>query len=203
MAETRARKPRADALKNRALLVEAAKEVLGKGGPNASLEAVAQRAGVGIGTLYRHFPTREDLFHTVFRQEMEDLADIADSLRDSPEPVEAIRHWLHSNVAFVETKRGMLGALSIVMTDESKRAYADLSGRVTSAVNDILAHGRAAGQVRDGGTAEDLLQTMYALCYARQPGPDWKSQVLRLLDIFVDGLAPAAQPTNGSNPARA
>lgn len=203
MAETRARKPRADALKNRALLVEAAKEVLGKGGPNASLEAVAQRAGVGIGTLYRHFPTREDLFHTVFRQEMEELADIADSLRDSPEPVEAIRHWLHSNVAFVETKRGMLGALSIVMTDESKRAYADLSGRVTSAVNDILAHGRAAGQVRDGVTAEDLLQTMYALCYARQPGPDWKSQVLRLLDIFVDGLAPAAQPTNGSNPARA
>ena len=203
MAETRARKPRADALKNRALLVEAAKEVLGKGGPNASLEAVAQRAGVGIGTLYRHFPTREDLFHTVFRQEMEELADIAASLRDSPEPVEAIRHWLHSNVAFVETKRGMLGALSIVMTDESKRAYADLSGRVTSAVNDILAHGRAAGQVRDGVTAEDLLQTMYALCYARQPGPDWKSQVLRLLDIFVDGLAPAAQPTNGSNPARA
>ena len=203
MAETRARKPRADALKNRALLVEAAKEVLGKGGPNASLEAVAQRAGVGIGTLYRHFPTREDLFHTVFRQEMEELADIADSLRDSPEPVEAIRHWLHSNVAFVETKRGMLGALSNVMTDESKRAYADLSGRVTSAVNDILAHGRAAGQVRDGVTAEDLLQTMYALCYARQPGPDWKSQVLRLLDIFVDGLAPAAQPTNGSNPARA
>jgi AcrR family transcriptional regulator len=203
LAETRARKPRADALKNRALLIDAAKEVLGKGGPNASLEAVAQRAGVGIGTLYRHFPTREDLFHTVFRQEMEELADIADSLRDSPEPVEAIRHWLHSNVAFVETKRGMLGALSIVMTDESKRAYADLSGRVTSAVNDILARGRAAGQVRDGVTAEDLLQTMYALCYARQPGPDWKSQVLRLLDIFVDGLAPAAQPTNGSNPARA
>ncbi|GGE45049.1 TetR family transcriptional regulator [Primorskyibacter flagellatus] len=203
MAETRARKPRADALKNRALLIDAAKEVLGKGGPNASLEAVAQRAGVGIGTLYRHFPTREDLFHTVFRQEMEELADIADSLRGSPDPLEAIRHWLHSNVAFVETKRGMLGALSIVMTDESKRTYADLSGRVTSAVNDILARGRASGQIRDGITAEDLLQTMYALCYARQPGPDWKSQVLRLLDIFVDGLAPTAQPTNGSNPARA
>ena len=103
-------------------------------------------------------------------------------------PVAALRTWLHANVALVETKRGMLGALSIVMTDESKATYAKLAGRVTSAVDALLARAVAAGQLREGVSAEDLLQTMYALCYAREPGPGWREQVLKLLDIFVDGL---------------
>ena len=182
------RKPRADALRNRELLIAAAKEVLGEGGPNASLEAVARRAGVGIGTLYRHFPTREDLFHAVFRRELEQLAVTAEGLEDAEDPVEAVRSWLHSNVAVVETKRGMLGALSVVMTKESMQGYAELSGRITSAIDRVLARGVEAGRIREGVTAEDLLQTMYALCYARAPGPGWREQVLRLLDIFVDGL---------------
>jgi AcrR family transcriptional regulator len=185
---TQPRKPRSDAVKNRDLLIEAAKDVLGKGGPNASLEAVARQAGVGIATLYRNFPTREALFQAVFSRELEQLVATAEGLVDASDPVAAVRSWLHSNVAVVETKRGMLGALSLVMTAESKQVYAALSGRVTAAVDRLLARAVEAGQIRDGVTADDLLQTMYALCYARQPGPGWREQVLRLLDIFVDGL---------------
>ncbi|MGQ0563901.1 MAG: TetR/AcrR family transcriptional regulator [Gemmobacter sp.] len=182
------RKPRSDAARNRDLLIEAAREVLGKGGPNASLEAVARRAGVGIATLYRNFPTREALFHAVFSRDLEQLVATAEGLEDARDPVAAVRSWLHSNVALVETKRGMLGALSLVMTAESKQIYAELSGRITAAVDRLLQHAVEAGQIRQGVTADDLLQTMYALCYARQPGPDWRAQVLRLLDIFVDGV---------------
>ena len=188
MAEQKKRKPRADAVKNRDLLVAAAKDVLGQGGPNASLEAVAKRAGVGIGTLYRHFPTREDLFHAVFSREVEQLVATIERLEDASDPVQALRDWLHSNVALVETKRGMLGALSLVMTEESKQAYAEVSGRMTAAINRLLDRAVTAGQIRDGVTADDLLQTMYALCYAREPGPGWRANVMRLLDIFIDGL---------------
>ena len=195
LGETRQRKPRSDALKNRELLIAAAKEVLGQGGPNASLEAVARQAGVGIGTLYRHFPNRESLFHAVFSRELEQLVSLAEGLEGTNDPVEAIRGWLHGNVAMVETKRGMLGALSIVMTEESKQTYAELKGRIDSSVNRLLDQAAEAGQIRPGVTAEDLMQTMYALCYARPPGPDWRAQVLKLLDIFVDGLA--AQPGGG------
>lgn len=186
--DVRRRKPRADALKNRDLLIEAAKDVLGKGGPKASLEAVAKQAGVGIGTLYRHFPTREDLFHAVFTREIEQLACMAEALEPTNDPIGALRGWLHANVALIETKRGMLGALSVVMTEEAKCAYTEQSLRITAALNALLDRGAQAGQIRDGVTADDILQTMYALCYAREPGPEWRAQVLRLLDIFIDGL---------------
>lgn len=188
MLETRKRKPRADALKNRDLLIESAKDVLGKGGPSASLDAVAKQAGVGIGTLYRHFPTREDLFHAVFSRELDQLAVAAEGLDNAHDPIGALRGWLHTNVALVETKRGMLGALSVVMTAESKQNYAALTARIAAALNRLIDHGVTAGQIRDGIAAEDLLQTMYALCYARDPGPDWRKQVLHLLDIFIDGI---------------
>ncbi|MBT9385058.1 TetR/AcrR family transcriptional regulator [Pseudooceanicola sp. CBS1P-1] len=182
------RKPRADAQKNREKLIDAAREVLGGGGPEASLEAVARRAGVGIGTLYRHFPNREVLFHAVFRQDLEGLVEQAEALEPGEAPLEAVRGWLHANVALVETKRGMLGALSVVMSEESKQTYAELTGRVVRALNRLLAAGVARGQIREGIAAEDLLQTMYAFCYAREPGPEWRAHVLRLLDIFIDGL---------------
>lgn len=188
MAEQKKRKPRVDAVKNRDLLVAAAKNVLGQGGPDASLEAVAREAGVGIGTLYRHFPTREALFHAVFSREAEQLVAALERLETAADPVEALRTWLHANVAVVETKRGLLGALSLVMTEESKRPYADVFSRMTAAINQLLGRAAASGQIRDGVTADDLLQTMYALCYAREPGPGWRENVLRLLDIFIDGL---------------
>src|ERR1700758_1962448 len=94
------RKPRADAIRNRERVVEAAKAVFSQGGPEASLETVARRAGVGIGTLYRHFPTREALYEAVYRREVEQLVELADQLTSEPSPVDALRRWLHSNIEF-------------------------------------------------------------------------------------------------------
>src|SRR5262252_1097037 len=90
-----ARKPRIDAVRNRERVLEAAKAVFSAGGTDASLEAVARRAGVGIGTLYRHFPTREALFEAVYRREVEQLADLAQQLKNEADPVEALHRWMH------------------------------------------------------------------------------------------------------------
>src|ERR1700678_4803727 len=95
-----ARRPRADGLRNRERVLEAAKAVFSTGGTNGSLEAVARHAGVGIGTLYRHFPTREALFEAVYRREVEQLVDLAEQLKQEA-PVDALRHWMRSNVRFV------------------------------------------------------------------------------------------------------
>src|ERR1700728_403707 len=92
------RRPRADAVRNRERVLEAAKAVFSAGGPDASLEAVARRAGVGIGTLYRHFPTREALFEAVYRREVEQLVDLAEQLKADVAPDDALRRWLRSTV---------------------------------------------------------------------------------------------------------
>jgi AcrR family transcriptional regulator len=188
IVETARRKPRSDALRNRDRLIEAAKEILGRGGPEASLEAVAREAGVGIGTLYRHFPTREALFQAVYRHEVEHLIEMAAALEMEADELEALRTWLHSLVGLVETKRGLLGTLSLVATENSKEMYAEVSGRLNKAVQRLLAHAISNGELRPDITADDLLSTVYAVGYARQPGPEWKMQVLRLVDIFIDGM---------------
>src|SRR5215467_10506983 len=112
-AETTRRPPRADAVRNRERVLEAAKAVFSAGGADASLEAVARRAGVGIGTLYRHFPTREALYEAVYRREVEQLGDLAEQLKNEAKPVDALRRWLRSNVEFVATKKGMSAALAL------------------------------------------------------------------------------------------
>src|ERR1700728_2686241 len=114
------RRPRADAVRNRDRVLEAAKTVFSAGGPDASLEAVARAAGVGIGTLYRHFPTREALFEAVYRREVEQLADLAEQLKTEASPVEALRRWLRANVEFVATKKGMSAALALAMNSSSE-----------------------------------------------------------------------------------
>src|SRR5499425_3770810 len=101
------RKPRADAIRNRERVLEAAKTVFSAGGPEASLETVARTAGVGIGTLYRHFPTREALFEAVYRHEVQQLTDFAEQLKHEDDAVDALRQWMRSNVRFVATKKGM------------------------------------------------------------------------------------------------
>ena len=183
-----ARKPRSDAARNRERLIDAAKEILGRGGPEASLGAVARHAGVGAGTLYRHFPTREALFQAIYRQEVEHLVTLADTLQAEPDALAALRVWMRAFVGLVATKRGVLGALSVVPTDASKQLYADLSVRLTEALDRLLNHGTRSGALRGGIGAEDLLLTMLGLCYARPPEPGWERQVIRLLDVFADGL---------------
>src|ERR1700730_11074271 len=181
-----ARRPRADAVRNRERVLEAAKAVFSAGGPDASLEAVARRAGVGIGTLYRHFPTRETLFEAVYRREVERLGELAGALKGAAAPVEALRRWLRSNVEFVATKKGMVAALALAVHGSSE-LYAHTFDRLTKAVGALLDRAVAAGEIRSDISAEDLLRTLVGMCYMHdQPG--WQKNVVRLVDVFVDGL---------------
>lgn len=182
------RKPRADAVQNRERLIAAAKEVLGQGGPSASLEAVARQAGVGTGTLYRHFPTREALFQAVYHREVEQMLELAVDLQASNDRLEALRRWLHAYVGLVATKRGLLGTLAFTLSDSSREMYAELALKTTAAVDGLLSAAIGSGDVRQDVTADDLIKTLFAFCYAREPEPGWEQHVLRLLDIFIDGL---------------
>lgn len=180
------RKPRADAVRNRERVLEAAKAVFSAGGADASLEAVARRAGVGIGTLYRHFPTREALYEAVYRREVEQLGDLAEQLKNEAKPVEALRRWLRSNVEFVATKKGMSAALALA-AHGSPELHSYTFGRLTKAVGALLDRAVASGEIRPDVSPEDLLRVLVGMCYMHdQPG--WQSTVLRLLDVFVDGL---------------
>jgi AcrR family transcriptional regulator len=185
-ADITSRKPRADAVRNRERVLEAAKAVFSVGGADASLEAVARRAGVGIGTLYRHFPTREALFEAVYRREVEQLGALADSLKDEAEPVEALRRWIAANVEFVATKKGMAAALAVAahgLSDLQSFSF----GRLTQAVGVLLQRAVKAGEIRADVSPEDLLRALVGMCYLHdQPG--WQSTVVRLMDVFVDGL---------------
>jgi AcrR family transcriptional regulator len=194
------RRPRADAVRNRERVLEAAKAVFSAGGADASLEAVARRAGVGIGTLYRHFPTREALFEAVYRREVQQLGELAEQLENEAEPVEALRRWLRSNVEFVATKKGMAAALTLAMKGLSElQAYS--FERLTKAVGRLLDRAVAAGEIRSDVSPEDLLRALIGMCYMRdQPG--WQASVLRLLDVFVDGLRVPGGTGQGAAAAR-
>jgi AcrR family transcriptional regulator len=184
--KTASRKPRADAQRNRDRLLEAARTVFSAGGPEASLEAVARTAGVGIGTLYRHFPTREALFEAVYRHEVQQLADLAVRLQKAKRPVEALRQWIHSIVRFIATKKGMSAALAFAIAKDSD-LISFSSEHLTKAIGLLLDKAIAAGEIRADISAEDLLRTVVGICYTHdQPG--WQKNVLRLVDIFVDGL---------------
>jgi AcrR family transcriptional regulator len=180
------RRPRTDAVRNRERVLEAAKAVFSAGGPHASLEAVARQAGVGIGTLYRHFPTREALFEAVYRREVEQLAELAEELKAEASPVEALRRWLRSNVEFVATKKGMSAALALAVNSSSELTAYSFE-RLTKAVGALLDRAIETGEIRADISPEDLLRALVGMCYLHdQPG--WQASVLRLLDVFVDGL---------------
>jgi AcrR family transcriptional regulator len=177
-------------VRNRERVLAAAKLVFNAGGSEASLEAVAKRAGVGIGTLYRHFPTREALFEAVYRREVEQLSELAEQLKNAKDPVEALRRWLRSGVEFVATKKGMSAALALTYQSSSELAAFSMD-RLTKAIGSLLDRAVADGQMRGDLSPEDLLRALIGMCYMHdQPG--WQSSVLRMLDVFVDGLRVAA-----------
>jgi AcrR family transcriptional regulator len=181
-----ARKPRADATRNRDRLLAAARSIFNQGGPTASLEAVAREAGVGIGTLYRHFPTREALYEAVYRHEVEQLVELAARLGTEAAPTEALRRWLAANVEFIATKKGMAAALAMAAHNSSELIAYSLS-HLGTALGSLLRRGAAAGELRGDLGAEELLRALVGICYA-QDGPDWRANVLRMVDVLVAGL---------------
>jgi len=186
LSETSPRKPRADAVRNRERVLEAARQVFSAGGAEASLEAVARTAGVGIGTLYRHFPTREALFEAVYRREVQHLADLAEQLKQEARPIDALRQWMRSNVKFVATKKGMSAALALAAYKNPELNSYSLE-RLTRAVGGLLDRAVATGELRGDISPEELLRALVGMCYLHdQPG--WQKSVLRLVDVLIEGM---------------
>ena len=181
-----ARKPRADSVRNRERVLEAAKAVFAEGGPAGSLEGVARRAGVGVGTLYRHFPTRQALFEAVYRREVDQLVDMAEQPGTDSPPLEALRRWMHANVEFVATKKGMSAALAVAVHASSSLTVHSMD-RLSRALEVLLRRAVEAGAVRGDISAEDILRTIVGLCYTHDK-PGWQGNVRRLVDVFIDGM---------------
>ncbi len=167
-------------------MLSAAKAVFAAGGPEASLEAVARKAGVGVGTLYRHFPTRQALFEAVYRNEVEQLVALAEHLGTDLPPLEALRRWMHANVEFVATKKGMSVALAVAIHASSDLTAYSID-RLGRALAKLLERAVAAGAIRDDIGPEDILRTIVGLCYTHDK-PGWQGNVLRLVDVFLDGM---------------
>jgi AcrR family transcriptional regulator len=180
------RKPRTDSIRNRERLIDAATKIFSSGGPQASLEAVARKAGVGIGTLYRHFPTREALFEAVYRHEVEHLVELAETSSSHDDAVEALRQWLHANVRLAAAKKGMVEGLQLAAHGSTElKAYS--FRRLSDALGILLARAVAADEIRSDIPPDSLLQTLVGIFYSRDT-KNWQSGALRLVDVFVNGL---------------
>jgi AcrR family transcriptional regulator len=195
-----ARRPRADARQNYDRLVETAARAFARDGAQATLKAVAAEAGVGIGTLYRHFPTREALVEAVYRAETQRLADAAGELLRELPPVAALRAWTARFVDFMAAKEGMADLLHAVLSgDEGLRT--DTRGTLTEAVALLLRAGQASGDLRAGLDAGDVFLALggFALAVGRQPGAD--ALAGRLLDLVLHGLETRRPEVPGSRPS--
>lgn len=180
------RAPRSDAVRNRARLVEAAAMAFAERGEATSLEEVAQRAGVGIGTLYRHFSTREALVEAIYRSAVESLCDAADELLATLPPDQALAEWMDRFVAYVATKRGMLTALRALL-DVDATLFEVSRARLESAAARMLASAAASGSIRGDVDAGDLLRAMGGICMAADASHR-TDQSRPLVGLLLDGL---------------
>lgn len=182
----RARPARADAVRNRARIIEAATAAFTEHGEATSLEDVARRAGVGIGTLYRHFPTRDALVEAVYRSFVESLCEAADELAATMAPDAALAAWMQRFVGYVATKRGMATALKS-MLDADATLFDDCREHLREAANRLLAGAAAAGHIRGDVDAGDLLRAMGGICLAADPSSRG-DQSRPLVGLLLDGL---------------
>ena len=179
------RRVRADAQRSVDALLEAAKAIFAISGVDAPVREIAEQAGVGVGTLYRHFPLRSDLIAAVFRREIDACADAAPALAAEHGPGDALAKWMQRFAAFVATKRGLAPALhSGDPAYEPLRTY--FEQRVQPALRTLLESAATAGEVRTDVQADELLSAVSSLCMsAHNVGPE---QARRMVALLVDGL---------------
>jgi AcrR family transcriptional regulator len=175
---------RADAQRNRELLLDAAARAFVKCGSEATLEGIAKNAGVGIGTLYRHFPTREALVEAVYRNELAAVCAAAPELLTAMPPVEATRAWMDRFVDFMTRKIGMADALRALIASGAD-PYAHSFELLVGAIQPLLAAAAAAGEIREDFAAEDVLASLSGVALAVGSN---REQAGRLLDLLLDGL---------------
>jgi AcrR family transcriptional regulator len=180
------RKPRADSARNRQLLIDAAKDGFSDVGLNVSLEEIARRAGVGIGTLYRHFPSREAVVEAVYRREVEQLAEAVPQLLEASPAGEALHKWMHLFVDYIATKRVIAPSLATA-AGRTSALYATSAELITRAVSTLVKRAVASGDVRKDIDPSDLLRALVGVSYGN-PDAGWEASARRLIDILMDGL---------------
>lgn len=183
---SRPRKPRADAERNRLLLMDVAKAVFAEKGAQASLEEIARTAGVGIGTLYRHFPTRDALIEAVYHNESEQLASSARMLAGTQPPVEALRQWMLLFIDYMATKHGMYEALNSLSGGTSE-LFAGTAARTTEAINLLVNRAVESGEIEISIDPLDLLRALAGVSNVGA-GPNWRQSARSLVDILIAGL---------------
>jgi len=177
---------RADAQRNRDRLLEVAVRAFSQDGPDTTLDAIAKEAGVGIGTLYRHFPTREALIEAAYRSELARLCDAVPDLLLAMPPDEATRTWMDRYIDYMRTKRGMADALRAVIASGGS-PYAQSRDRLVTAITALLRSGAAAGTMRADVGPADVLASLSGVSLAAGE-PAQRDQAGRLLDLLMDGL---------------
>jgi AcrR family transcriptional regulator len=181
-----AKRLRKDARRNRDKLVEVAAAAFAEHGVDASLEDIARRAGVGIGTLYRHFPTREHLVEMVYRREVGALCAAADDLARRHAPDVALAEWMQRFVDYIATKRGMANSLRILLTANSE-LFAESWGTVVLALRRLVEAAIADGSIRNDIESSDVIHALSGI-YAAPDTPDWRARSRRLVSLLMDGL---------------
>jgi AcrR family transcriptional regulator len=151
-----------------------------------SLEEIARRAGVGIGTLYRHFPSREAVVEAVYRREVEQLAEAVPRLLESSKAGEALHQWMHLFVDYIATKRLIAPSLAAAPGGTSA-IYASSAELITRAIATLVKRAVASGDVRKDVDPSDLLRAMVGVSYGNTD-EGWEASALRLIDILMDGL---------------
>jgi AcrR family transcriptional regulator len=177
---------RADARRNHALLIGAAREAFTEHGAEAPLDDVARRAGVGAGTLYRHFPTREALLAGVYRADLESLSEQADELAASLSPEEALIAWLRLELDYVRHRRGLSAAVKAMLGLDSP-TMTDCKNLMRGSLDRLLGPAKETGVVRPEVEAADVLRLIHGVALATESVPD---DAHRLLDYVIDGLRP-------------
>jgi AcrR family transcriptional regulator len=188
LAESAPRGTRSDAARNRNQLLEVATRVFVSADTEPSMRAIAREAGVGIATLYRHFPTREALVDAVYRDQVTRLTDGARALLARLPPPAALRRWTELFGTWIATKNGMLDTL-LAMIDSGEIAHAETQAELLAAIDEILAAGRATGELRADVSAEDIAAGLIGIFTVARP-PEHNARAGRLLDIMMDGLRP-------------
>jgi AcrR family transcriptional regulator len=188
-AESAQRKPRTDALRNRERILEAAKAAFTRHGADASLDDIAKQAGVGAGTLYRHFPTRDALIEAVYRSEVEKLAGAAHEFAAKMVPIDALRAWLLLFVDYIAAKHIIAPALNSVAGGPT-RLYEGSRSLVQGAIEELVKRAKRSGDLRRNVDASDLLRAVIGVSYVTAGG-DWQQSAKRLVEILIAGSRPA------------
>ena len=183
------RKPRSDAQRNRERILEAAKEAFTRAGVDASLDEIAKEAGVGPGTLYRHFPTRETLLGAVYRTEMEKLASAERKFAEELPPVEALRAWLLLFVDYIAAKQ-LIGPALTALLGDPKKVFEDSHARVWEAIRALVKRAIKSGDMRKDLDPIDLLRALIGVANVAT-SPDWQQSARRLVHILIAGSCPA------------